>query len=81
MQNGISKYETALQKKFVQENRKCAVMESPVQRIYFLEAGVGFEPTNDGFANRCLRPLGYPANVVVAGRSIHGNGVGVKVKM
>lgn len=25
------------------------------------EAGVGFEPTNDGFANRCLRPLGYPA--------------------
>ena len=45
------------------------------------EAGVGFEPTNDGFANRCLRPLGYPANVVVAGRSIHGNGAGVKVKM
>ena len=35
------------------------------------EAGVGFEPTNDGFANRCLRPLGYPAEVVVAGRSIH----------
>lgn len=27
----------------------------------FGEAGVGFEPTNDGFANRCLRPLGYPA--------------------
>ena len=27
------------------------------------EAGVGFEPTNDGFANRCLRPLGYPADV------------------
>ena len=45
------------------------------------EAGVGFEPTNDGFANRCLRPLGYPANVVVAGRSIHGYGAGVKVKM
>ena len=25
------------------------------------QAGVGFEPTNVGFANRCLRPLGYPA--------------------
>lgn len=24
-----------------------------------LEVEVGFEPTNDGFANRCLRPLGY----------------------
>ena len=31
------------------------------------EAGVGFEPTNDGFANRCLRPLGYPALGLVAG--------------
>lgn len=28
---------------------------------------MGFEPTNDGFANRCLRPLGYPALVLVAG--------------
>ena len=27
-----------------------------------LKAGVGFEPTNVGFANRCLRPLGYPAD-------------------
>ena len=36
------------------------------------EAGVGFEPTNDGFANRCLRPLGYPANVVVAGEVYTG---------
>ena len=23
---------------------------------------MGFEPTNVGFANRCLRPLGYPAD-------------------
>ena len=45
------------------------------------EAGVGFEPTNDGFANRCLRPLGYPANVLVAGQSIHKDGVGVKRKL
>ena len=26
------------------------------------EAAVGFEPTNNGFANRRLRPLGYAAN-------------------
>ena len=26
-----------------------------------LEAAVGFEPTNNGFANRRLRPLGYAA--------------------
>lgn len=31
--------------------------------FFLSEAGVGFEPTNDGFANRCLRPLGYPAKV------------------
>ena len=42
---------------------------------------MGFEPTNDGFANRCLRPLGYPANVVVARQSIHKDGVGVKRKL
>lgn len=28
-----------------------------------MEARVGFEPTNVGFANRCLRPLGYRALV------------------
>ena len=27
------------------------------------QAAVGFEPTNNGFANRRLRPLGYAANV------------------
>ncbi len=27
-----------------------------------LEAAAGFEPANDGFANRCLRPLGYAAH-------------------
>ena len=27
-----------------------------------LEAAVGFEPTNNGFANRSLKPLGYDAN-------------------
>ena len=26
-----------------------------------MEAAVGFEPTNNGFANRRLRPLGYAA--------------------
>ena len=26
------------------------------------KAAVGFEPTNNGFANRRLRPLGYAAN-------------------
>ena len=45
------------------------------------EAGVGFEPTNDGFANRCLRPLGYPAFFcVVAGQSLHEYGRSVKIK-
>ena len=32
-----------------------------------LQAGVGFEPTNVGFANRCLRPLGYPAEACLRG--------------
>ena len=27
-----------------------------------VEAAAGFEPANDGFANRCLRPLGYAAS-------------------
>ena len=27
------------------------------------KAGVGFEPTNRGFAIRSLRPLGHPAGV------------------
>src|ERR1700730_7320614 len=31
--------------------------------IKFLEARVGFEPTNDGFADHSLRPLGYRAPV------------------
>jgi integrase len=29
-----------------------------------LEAAVGFEPTNNGFANRPLRPLGYAAKAI-----------------
>ena len=37
-----------------------------------LEAGVGFEPTNVGFANRCLRPLGYPALSGVRGDYTEG---------
>ena len=27
-----------------------------------LEAATGFEPVSDGFANRCLGPLGYAAS-------------------
>lgn len=30
-----------------------------------LEARVGFEPTNDGFADHSLRPLGYRASVYI----------------
>lgn len=33
-----------------------------------MEVEVGFEPTNDGFANRCLRPLGYSTTNAVRGR-------------
>ena len=29
--------------------------------LYFLEAPVGFEPTNKGFADLRLKPLGYSA--------------------
>lgn len=32
-----------------------------------LEVEVGFEPTNDGFANRCLRPLGYSTMIGAGG--------------
>ncbi len=31
--------------------------------MFFLEAAIGFEPMNRGFANRCLGPLGYAALV------------------
>ena len=31
---------------------------------------MGFEPTNVGFANRCLRPLGYPAIALLRGEYI-----------
>ena len=34
---------------------------SELKRVKELEAEVGFEPTNNGFANRRLRPLGYSA--------------------
>ncbi len=35
-----------------------------------MEAATGFEPVNDGFANRCLGPLGYAASGPLAGRPI-----------
>jgi hypothetical protein len=31
------------------------------------KAAVGFEPTNNGFANRPLRPLGYAAKLQING--------------
>lgn len=30
-------------------------------KLFLLEAAGGFEPPNNGFANRRLRPLGYAA--------------------
>ena len=30
---------------------------------YNLEAETGFEPVNDGFANRCVRPLRHSAEL------------------
>ena len=30
-----------------------------------MEAATGFEPVNDGFANRCLGPLGYAAPILI----------------
>ena len=37
-----------------------------------MEAATGFEPVDDGFANRCLSPLGYAArcNMVVLNHRI-----------
>ena len=40
-------------------NVKCN--ETPISRHSTEQAAVGFEPTNNGFANRRLRPLGYAA--------------------
>ena len=48
---------------------------------FALAEGVGFEPTNDGFANRCLRPLGYPALLACCGGSLHEQRAGVKIKL
>ena len=37
------------------------------------EASAGFEPANNGFANRPLKPLGYDANKVIKNsRKIYG---------
>src|SRR5688500_2838579 len=38
------------------------------------KAGVGFEPTNTGFAIRSLSPLGYPANcpIVIWRQAVKG---------
>ena len=42
----------------------------PLQRGNEMEAAGGFEPPNNGFANRRLRPLGYAAAEDPAGRAI-----------
>ena len=41
-----------------------SIIEENTQK---LEAAVGFEPTNNGFANRPLRPLGYAAELQIYG--------------
>jgi hypothetical protein len=37
-----------------------------IERIQKEKAAAGFEPANNGFANRRLRPLGYAAKLVSA---------------
>ena len=32
--------------------------------LKFHEASAGFEPANNGFANRPLKPLGYDAKII-----------------
>ena len=42
---------------------QCLPIPPPRQlKIQNLEASAGFEPANNGFANRSLKPLGYDAN-------------------
>ena len=54
--------------KGVQKTHCKGVTSSTVRYLQeVLQAGVGFEPTNVGFANRCLRPLGYPAEACLRG--------------
>ena len=50
---GGSKSEWALKRRFGAQNSNYDAKRK--------EAAVGFEPTNNGFANRRLRPLGYAA--------------------
>ena len=66
-QGGTSRHESAQPKREVPkmtENTK-ALKSTGIHngsKAKELEAAAGFEPANDGFANRCLRPLGYAAS-------------------
>ena len=44
---------------------KSILIRYVIQRIQKEKAAAGFEPANNGFANRRLRPLGYAAKVAL----------------
>ena len=44
---------------------QCLPIPPPRQLKSNFEASAGFEPANNGFANRSLKPLGYDANCYI----------------
>ncbi len=49
--------------------------EPIMEKTIFMEVRAGFEPANDGFANRSLRPLGHRTE-----KKMRKGNIGCKVK-
>ena len=65
--------------------KKCSVRLYQVTQVCVksVAGAVGFEPTNAGIKNRCLRPLGYAPFAIWCGPNVRamaadGNSLGVR---
>ena len=53
-----------------QQKRACKLLKFLQALDISLEAATGFEPVNNGFADRCLSQLGYAASLYLQGVTI-----------